>query len=290
MVGYKIGIVIFPQVQELDFVGPYEIFTTWKTLANTAAAAAAGGTGTNIVDACWIVSEQGKQIRGKQGLVVLPDLSFADCPDLDILVVPGGIGTRTEEHNPIMLDFIQRQATKCRYVLSVCSGTFLLEKAGLLSNQTVTTHWKALPRLRHLTSLPDELGRTTRAYTSTNMHIVDNQRYTQNTNANSTGPSIWCSGGVSAGMDMTLAFVADVANDAGYMAGQIQLQMEYYPDATIYGQTREQIQQLVPYVRTKTNTNTAAGGGSPSSTSTTILNTTSTQPPEQEGGQNTNNN
>ena len=283
MVGYKIGIVIFPQVQELDFVGPYEIFTTWKTLANTAAAAtaaAAPGTGTNTVDACWIISEQGQQIRGKQGLVVIPDLSFADCPDLDILVVPGGMGTRTEEHNPIMLDFIQRQAKTCRYVLSVCTGTFLLEKAGLLSNQTVTTHWKALPRLRHLTSIPDELGRTTRAYTSTNMHIVDNQRYTQNTKTNSTGPSIWCSGGVSAGMDMTFAFVADVANDAGYMAGQIQLQMEYYPDATIYGQTREQIQQLVPYVRT--NTNTTAGGGSPS-TSTTILNTTTKkQPPEQE--------
>jgi transcriptional regulator GlxA family with amidase domain len=124
-------------------------------------------------------------------------------------VVPGGQGTRREVDNPELIDFIAERAGSAKAVLSVCTGAFLLHKAGLLVGRRATTHWASLERLR-------ALGDVT----------VVEQRYVVD------GP-IWTSAGVSAGIDMALAFIA--RNDSPAMAGKVQLAAEYYPQEQRYG-------------------------------------------------------
>ena len=94
------------------------------------------------------VSQTGDVVRGADGLQVKPDYSFAECQVLDYLLVPGGPGTRREVDNAALVAFVQKQAAGCRHVLSVCTGAFVLEAAGLLQGRKATTHWHSLGRLR----------------------------------------------------------------------------------------------------------------------------------------------
>lgn len=189
------GILVFPQVEELDFVGPWEMATMWKMVA--------GGPD------CVLVAEQAAPVVCAKGLSVNPQVSFTDCPPLDVLLVPGGQGTRTEVNNRVLLDFVAQQARGCRAVLSVCTGAFVLHAAGLLGGRRATTHWGALNRLRALGDV----------------QVVE-ERFTRD------GP-IWCAAGVSAGIDLTLAYIADAAGDEA--AGKVQLTAEYYPSDVRYG-------------------------------------------------------
>lgn len=190
------GILIFPQVEELDFVGPWEMIGMWQK-------AAAGP------ERCLIVAETMDPVACSKGLSVNPHVGFDDCPALDYLLVPGGQGTRREVSNDKLLSFLQQQSTSCKAMLSVCTGSFLLHAAGLLNGKKATTHWGSLSRLR-------ELG---------DVEVVE-ERYTQD-------GTIWCSAGVSAGIDMTLAFIAQVAGDDA--AGKVQFAAEYYPLQKVYG-------------------------------------------------------
>jgi transcriptional regulator GlxA family with amidase domain len=199
----KFGIVVFNQVEELDFVGPLEMLGMWGRFADVAE----GADGAlEIV----IVAEGTAPVVGAHGLSINPQVSFADCPPLDYILVPGGQGTRTEVNNRAMTDFVARQAKACKAVLSVCTGSFVLHAAGLLGGKRATTHWASLQRLR-------DLG---------DVQVVE-QRYVVDGNA-------WTSAGVSAGIDMTLAFIAHVAGDEA--AGKAQFYAEYYPDGMRYGQ------------------------------------------------------
>lgn len=206
----RFGILVFPQVEELDFVGPWEMVTMWQQVA-------AGP------EQCLLVAEHAdRAVVCAKGLSVNPQVGFGDCPPLDFLLVPGGQGTRTEVNNPALVDFVRRQAAGCRAVLSVCTGAFVLHAAGLLAGKRATTHWGALNRLRALGDV----------------QVVED-RYTRD------GP-VWCSAGVSAGIDMTLALVAEVAGEDA--AGKVQFGAEYYPDGATYGSYRSH-PQAPAYIR-----------------------------------------
>ena len=190
------GILVFDDVEELDFVGPWEMLTMWSKVANGPSQ-------------CLVVAQSPGPVKCAKGLSVNPHFSFADCPRLDYLLVPGGQGTRKEVGNRALLEFITVQARTCEAVLSVCTGSFVLHAAGLLSGKKATTHWASLERLR-------ALGDVT----------VVEERYVQDGN-------VWSSSGVSAGIDLMLAFIASVAGDEA--AGKVQFSAEYYPSATRYG-------------------------------------------------------
>jgi transcriptional regulator GlxA family with amidase domain len=191
------GCVIFPNVEELDFVGPWEIIGTWSKFYQ-------GPT------CCLVVAESDRPITCANGLSVNPHTTFADCPQLDYLLVPGGQGSRVQVDNPAFIDFIRTQAAGCKAVLSVCTGAFLLERAGLLSHKKATTHWGELDKLRTLR----------------NLDVIE-ERIVRNGH-------IWTAAGVSAGTDLALAFIAAEAGET--TAGDVQFFAEYYPSAKRYGQ------------------------------------------------------
>jgi transcriptional regulator GlxA family with amidase domain len=127
-----IGIVLFDDAEELDWVGPLEV------LANAAK------DGDRVVT----VAENPGPVRGAKGLRVLPDHTFADCPPLDVVLVPGGIGTRREMANEAMTAFVAAQAARAEWTTSVCTGAFVLAAAGLLDGRRATTHWATFDELR----------------------------------------------------------------------------------------------------------------------------------------------
>lgn len=190
------GVLIFPKAEELDFVGPWEMLTMWSKHA--------GGPGN-----CLLVAQFAEPVRCAKGMSVLPHVSFASCPALDYLLVPGGQGTRTEVNNRTLVEFVSRQAAGCKAVLSVCTGSFILHAAGLLSGKKATTHWGSLERLRALGDV-----------------MVVEERFVQDGN-------VWSSAGVSAGIDLMLAFISSVAS--AETAGKVQFASEYYPSSVKYG-------------------------------------------------------
>lgn len=190
------GILVFDDVEELDFVGPWEMLTVWREVANGP-------------ENCLLVSESESPVTCAKGLSINPHVSFADCPRLDCLLVPGGRGTRREVGNPVLVDFVASRAKQCRAVLSVCTGSFILHAAGLLSGRRATTHWGSLERLRALGDV----------------EVVE-ARFVRDGN-------LWSSAGISAGIDLMLAFIADVSGEDA--AGQVQFRAEYYPASTRYG-------------------------------------------------------
>jgi transcriptional regulator GlxA family with amidase domain len=190
-----LGVLVFPQAEELDFAGPWEMAGMWHQLA--------GGP------ACVLIGEREEPIRCAKGLSVNPDVSVVDCPALDYLVIPGGQGTRSEVHNAAVVQFIASRARACRAVLSVCTGAFLLHAAGLLAGRKATTHWGSLARLRALGDVD-----------------VVEERYVRD-------GAIWSSAGVSAGIDAMLALIATVAGEEA--AAKVQFASEYYPSGMRYG-------------------------------------------------------
>lgn len=190
------GVLVFDGAEELDFIGPWEMLRVWSRYAQGP-------------ENCLIVAEQLRPQLCAKGLSVNPDVSFADCPQLDWLLVPGGEGTRREVDNVAFTRFLAQQAAAAKAVLSVCTGSFLLHAAGLLSGRRATTHWGSLHRLR-------ELG---------DVRVVE-ERFVRD-------GDIWTAAGVSAGIDLMLAFIAAQAGDE--TAGKVQFYAEYYPLDQRYG-------------------------------------------------------
>jgi transcriptional regulator GlxA family with amidase domain len=194
------GFLVFPNVEELDFVGPWEIVGMWSKFA--------GGP-----EKCLIVAQTFTPVICAKGMVLHPHASFEQCPQLDFLLIPGGEGTRREVDNQALIDFIAEQAKSCKAFVSVCTGSFLLHRAGLLSGKKATTHWNSLDRLR-------ALGDVT----------VVEERFV-------TDGNVWSSAGVSAGIDVMLAFIASF--DGEKAAGIVQFAAEYYPSTKSYGGSHE---------------------------------------------------
>lgn len=131
-----VGILLFNEVEILDFAGPFEVFSLAETDN--------GDKHFNVIT----IAEQQTPISARNGLTVIPDYHFYNHPDLDVLVIPGGYGAeKIEIHNVVALDWITTQAKLAELTLSVCTGALLLAKAGLLAGKSATTHWMDLDTL-----------------------------------------------------------------------------------------------------------------------------------------------
>ncbi|MDD3344350.1 MAG: DJ-1/PfpI family protein [Sulfurospirillaceae bacterium] len=129
-----IGIVIFPDVEELDFVAPYEVLSYInKIQANS----------TNVL----LVAPSHEPVRAFNGLKILPDVSFDTCPTLDILLFPGGKGRTKWMKDASIQAFITAHKDHVRYLVSVCTGAFFLAEAGMLQGKTATTYHSAFDEL-----------------------------------------------------------------------------------------------------------------------------------------------
>ena len=190
-----IGSLLFPHAEALHAIGPWEMATMWHQVA--------GGP------PCVMVAATRDPVVCAKGLTIVPHHGFADCPPLDVLLVPGGQGSRTAVHDTALLGFVAERARQCSAVLSVCTGSFILHAAGLLAGRRATTHWGALHRLRALEGV-----------------TVVEERWVRDS-------PVWSSAGVSAGIDLMLAYIAATAGEEA--AGQVQFAAEYYPSHQRYG-------------------------------------------------------
>ncbi|MEK8131611.1 DJ-1/PfpI family protein [Paenibacillus filicis] len=138
---WKVGILLFDGVEVLDFAGPFEVFAVTTINRGKAEAYKPFEVST--------ISETGKLITATNGLKITPDYSLDNAPYFDLLVVPGGMGTRREINNPILLDWISKRNQEVKWMTSVCTGAFLLAKNGLLNDKRATTHWASIERLRN---------------------------------------------------------------------------------------------------------------------------------------------
>ena len=196
-----VGILIFDDVEILAVAGPFEVFAVTRLNDEQRLQQSSPFK-------VYLISETNKQITAIGGLRLTPDMTISECPKLDLLVVPGGWGTRKESKNKILVKWIGNQFTNNRLIASVCTGSSLLGKAGLLDGRDATTHWRAFDFLQ-------ESAPKTR--------ILKNVRFTL------TEP-IFTSAGVSAGIDLALRIVSHVF---GTEVGQATArQMEYpYPNS-----------------------------------------------------------
>lgn len=170
----NVAILIFNDVEVLDFCGPFEVFAVTGQRN--------GGAGNFNV---YTVAEKAEPVIARNGLSVNPTYTIADCPKPDIVVVPGGYGTRREMNNPVLLTWLQGHYADLELLLSVCTGSLVLGKAGLLDGLAATTHWAAIDELR--VAAPSTTVRADQRY-------VDNDK-------------IVTSAGISAGIDMSLHIV-----------------------------------------------------------------------------------
>ena len=190
--GLRIGILIFDDAEELDFVGPYEVFTMAKQLKQD---------GTEVL----LVAERDAPVTCAKGMRVLPHVTTANSGKLDILLVPGGQGTRREVDNQELLAWIAETAKTATWITSVCTGAMLLTAAGPAKGKRVTTHWGYVEALRARKEAAE---------------VLENFRYVQDGN-------VVTSAGVSAGIDMALWLVGQV--HAIPFARGVQRAMEYDP-------------------------------------------------------------
>ncbi|MBZ0163594.1 MAG: DJ-1/PfpI family protein [Notoacmeibacter sp.] len=190
----RLGFLAYTGVEELDLVGPWEMATMWNAYA--------GGP------ECLVVAQERGTVRCAKGLGIAADHDFSTCPSLDALVVPGGFAAFNEMRNENLVGFVRNNGGEGKNILSVCSGSFILLAAGLLENRRATSHWKVLGRLR-------EAG----------VSVVE-ERFVRDGN-------VWSSGGVSAGVDLMLHFIAETAG--AEVACAVQHNAEYYPSRTVYG-------------------------------------------------------
>lgn len=193
---YEFWIFDFPGLEELDLVEPWEMVLLWRRVAQGP-------------ERCFMVAEKPEPVICAKGMSINPHVTFTECPSLDYLLVPGGEGIRKEADSQALINFVSAQAQNCQAVLSICTSAFILHRAGLLAGRRATTHWSSLQKLR-------DLG---------DVNSLE-QRIVQDSN-------IWTSAGVSAGIDLALAFIESVAGEK--TAGKIQFGAEYYPSVKSHG-------------------------------------------------------
>jgi cyclohexyl-isocyanide hydratase len=181
----EIGLLVFPNVQQLDLTGPYEVFASWPQAR---------------VSLIWKSRES---VVSSTGLRLEPNATFEDCPQLDVVCVPGGVGINPLLVDEEVLDFLRRQAASARFVTSVCTGALVLGAAGLISGKRATTHWASHDLLAAFGAIP------------TQARVVRDG-------------ALMTGGGVTAGIDFALALVAELAGLETAQA--IQLQLEYAPE------------------------------------------------------------
>lgn len=180
----QIGLLLYPHLTQLDLTGPYELL---HRVPNAK------------VHLLWKTTDL---VTSDSGLGIMPTTRLADCPDLDVLFVPGGRGQLALMSDEDVLSFLREQGGRARYVTSVCTGALLLGAAGLLLGYRAATHWAYMDLLPAVGAIPVR-----------QRVVVDRNRIT--------------AGGVTAGIDFGLHIVAELAGEA--VARQTQLMLEYDP-------------------------------------------------------------
>ena len=176
----SVGIFIFDDVEVLDFTGPFEVFSRTRTVAG----AESRRTDDSAPFEVFTVARSRDAITAIGGLKVIPHFAWSDAPAIDILVVPGGFGTRALLNDEAPLAWIRETAAKARQVTSVCTGALLLAKIGLLQGKRATTHWAGLELL---------------ATIDPTIQVQRERRVVHD--------GIFTSAGVSAGIDMSFSVV-----------------------------------------------------------------------------------
>jgi len=182
-----VGILIFPEVEVLDFAGPYEVFSRTRLVAGVNSRRSDESAPFNV----FTVAKTAAIVKAVGGLQVIPDYDFATCPAIDVLVVPGGFGTRPLLSDAATLDWIRTMSQGAAHVTSVCTGALLLAKLGLLAEKRATTHWGALNALANL---------------DPSITVESHQRVVVD--------GVLTSAGVSAGIDMALQLVESLFGKA----------------------------------------------------------------------------
>lgn len=196
----RVGILVFPQVEVLDFCGPFEVFSV--TRLNEASRRE-----TPSPFEVLIVAETAEPVTTTGGMRVIPDVTIDACPPLDVLVVPGGWGTRSEIKNEKLLAWIAARGKTVETLTSVCTGSMLLGQAGLLDGRHATTHWRALPWMR------DSFPTVT---VEEKLHVVEDGH-------------VLTSAGISAGIDMALRVVARYHGEDVARATARNMEYRYLP-------------------------------------------------------------
>ncbi|OJA47678.1 dimethylglycine dehydrogenase [Burkholderia ubonensis] len=179
-----IGFLVFPGVQQLDLTGPHDVLAS---LPDTAA---------------HLVWKTREPVASSSGLALTPGHTFADCPPLDVICIPGGTGITDLLSDRETIDFVRERSAAARYVTSVCTGALLLGAAGLLCGRRATTHWAFHALLEPLGAVPVR------------------ERVVRDGN-------LFTGGGVTAGIDFALTIAAELAGNEEAQA--IQLELEYAP-------------------------------------------------------------
>ncbi|WP_075743488.1 MULTISPECIES: DJ-1/PfpI family protein [Actinoalloteichus] len=180
----RIVALLFPDVTQLDLTGPAQVFSR---LPDTEVHLAWHDTRPVVTDCGWSI---------------VPTTTLADCPQADVLFVPGGKGAFDLFDDKVALDFLRRQAAGASWVTSVCTGSFTLAAAGLLTGRRATSHWSALPMLAELGAIP-----------TSERVVIDGNRIT--------------GAGVTSGIDFALVLAARIFGDD--VAKRVQLRLEYDP-------------------------------------------------------------
>jgi cyclohexyl-isocyanide hydratase len=183
---FNVGFVIFPELTQLDFTGPQQVLARLPQ------------------SAMHIIAKSAAPVPSDSGLSLVPTHTFENCPQLDLICIPGGsTGVVRAMGDRETIEFVQRQSRKAKYVTSVCTGAFILGAAGLLKGRRATTHW-AFTELLPLLGATHAKGRV----------VKDGNVIT--------------AGGVTSGIDFGLRVVAEIAGEG--VAQAIQLGLEYDPD------------------------------------------------------------
>jgi cyclohexyl-isocyanide hydratase len=179
-----IGMLVFPELTQLDMTGPYEVLVR---LPNTTV---------------HLVGHALDAVRTDRGMMILPTITFSQCPQLDVVMVPGGPGQQNLMEDEVVLNFLRDQARGAKYVTSVCTGSLVLGAAGLLKGKRATCHWAAIDHLKSLGAIP-----------VSERVVVDGNLVT--------------GAGVASGLDFGLTLAAVLESEE--VAREIQLQIEYDP-------------------------------------------------------------
>jgi cyclohexyl-isocyanide hydratase len=180
----QIGLLVFPKVTQLDLTGPVQVFSSMP-----------GAT-------LHLIWKRIEPVQSDSVLVLTPTMTFADCPQLDVICVPGGFGTDDLVNDEEVLAFLRKQAERAKFVTSVCTGSLVLGAAGLLRGYRAATHWTAMDNLSAFGAIPTE-----------QRVVIDRNRVT--------------GGGVTAGIDFALTLVAKLVDEKTAQA--VQLRLEYNP-------------------------------------------------------------
>jgi cyclohexyl-isocyanide hydratase len=202
-----IGMLIFPRLTQLDMTGPYEVLAR---LPNTKV---------------HLISHTMAPVKTDRGMEIVPTITYADCPQLDVVMVPGGPGQQDLMEDQVALGFLQKQAAGVKYLTSVCTGSLVLGAAGLLKGKRATCHWAAIEHLKPLGATP-----------VSERVVIDG--------------NIVTGAGVASGIDFALKLAAILEGED--VARQIQLQIEYDPDPPFNsGSLKSAAPELVAALRTR---------------------------------------